>query len=120
MSNLHNIPIRVANILIELTSPLSAGELGIERWRLWSYRAAGEPEKLLARVALRWEKSESAPAPRGDLIYDPGSIWKMYRAGQNCYALLTYQSEGCVARAHKEIRIHSLFNGNSSKFCTPQ
>ena len=31
MPNVHNIPITIANILIELTSPLSATELGIEQ-----------------------------------------------------------------------------------------
>jgi hypothetical protein len=31
MSNLPNIPVSIANILIELTSPISAAEPGIER-----------------------------------------------------------------------------------------
>lgn len=38
MFNLHNIPIRIANILIELTSPLSAAKLGIES-RLGRFRS---------------------------------------------------------------------------------
>jgi hypothetical protein len=97
MSNLHSIPIRIANVLIELTSPLSAAELGIEG-RLGPFRAAGAPEKPLARVALGWEESESAPAPRGDLIYDPGSIWKMYREGPDFYAALTYHSQRRAAQ----------------------
>ena len=32
-------------------------------------------------MALRWEESDGALVPQGDLIYDPGAIWKMYRAG---------------------------------------
>jgi hypothetical protein len=103
MVNLHNIPIRIADILVELTSPLSAGELGIERW-LGPYRAVGAPEKALARLALRWEECENAPVPPGDLIYDPGSIWTMYRAGPDCYAALTYHGEGHAALAHSVLR----------------
>ena len=93
MSNLHNIPITIANILIELTSPLSVAELGIEG-RLGPF--FGAPEKPLAQVALRWEESAHSPVPRGDLIYDPGSIWKMYRAGDAYYAALSY--------THKDVR----------------
>jgi hypothetical protein len=91
MPKLYKIPIGIANILIELTSTLSAAEMGIEG-RLGQFLKA--PEKPLMSIALRWEESLSAPAPQGDLIYDPGDIWKMYVAGGNSYAALTYQSEG--------------------------
>jgi hypothetical protein len=101
MANLHNTPIRIANILIELTSPLSAVELGIEG-RLGPFRAAGTPGKPLARVALRWEESAHPPTPHGELIYDAGL--KMYRAGTDCYAALTYQSGGRGARARAVLR----------------
>lgn len=106
---MHNIPISIANILIELTSPLSAAELGIEA-RLGPFRAAGAPENPLARVALRWEESESAPAPRGELIYDPGSIWKMYRAGEDYYAALTYHSESRAAQAQSVLRANPAWD----------
>jgi hypothetical protein len=93
MATLHNIPIHVANILIEVTSPLSAVELGIEG-HLGPFSAAGALELPLARVALRWEESTQPPTPRGDLIYDPGSIWRMYRAGPDFYAALAYPTGG--------------------------
>ena len=109
MSNLHNIPIRIANVLIELSSPLSAAELGIEG-RLGPFRAMGAPEKALARVALRWEESANPPAPQGDLVYDPGSIWKMYRAGQDYYAALTYQDEGQAAQAQSVLRANPAWD----------
>jgi hypothetical protein len=86
MSNPYSIPITIANILIQLTSPLSAAELGIEG-RLGPF--FGVVDNPITRVSLRWEESASPPSPRGDLIYDPGSIWKMYRAGQDCCAALT-------------------------------
>ena len=109
MANRHKIPIRIANILIELTSPLSAAELGIEG-RLGPFRATGAPEQPLARVALRWEESTHPPAPRGDLIYDPGSLWKMYREGPDYYAALTYQSEGQAAQAQSLLRANPAWN----------
>lgn len=109
MSNLakHNIPISIANILIELTSPLSAAELGIEQ-RLGPF--FGAPENPLARVTLRWEESANPPTPRGELIYDPGSIWKMYRAGEDYYAALTYQGEGRVAQAQSMLRANPAWD----------
>lgn len=93
MSNMHNIPITIADILIEITSPLSVAELGIEP-RFGPF--FGAPEKPLVHVALRWEESAHSPAPRGDLIYDPGSLWKMYRAGDAYNAALSY--------THKDVR----------------
>ena len=101
MDSLHHIPISIANILIELTSPLSAAELGIEQ-RLGPF--FGATEKPLRRVALGWAESLSAPDPQGDLIYDPGSIWRMYRLGQDYTAVLTYQSEDQPAQAQSVLR----------------
>jgi len=94
---MHKIPITIAEILIELTSPLSVVELGIKE-RLGSF--IGTTENPLARVALRWEESETPPVPpRGKLIYDPGSIWKMYHDGHDYYANMTYHGEGQAAQA---------------------
>jgi len=106
---MHNIPITIANILVELTSPLSSAKLGIEG-RLGPFRAVGAPETPLARVALRWEESANPPAPRGDLIYDPSSIWKMYRAGEDYYASLTYLSQGQAAQAQCLLRANPAWD----------
>jgi hypothetical protein len=84
-----DIPIRIANILIELTSPLSTAELGIEQ-RLGPFRAAGALDNPIARVSLYWEESDGTPSSYGELIYDPGSLWRMYRAGEECYAAINY------------------------------
>lgn len=107
MFNLHDIPIVIANILVELSSPLSAAGLGIEG-RLGPF--LGSTEDPLARVALRWEGSECPPAPQGELIYDPGSIWKMYRAGDEYYAALTYRSEGRAARVQSVLRANPAWD----------
>ena len=107
MSNLPNIPISIAKIFIELTSPLSAAELGIEG-RLRPF--FGAPENPLGRVALRWEESVNPPAARGELIYDPGSIWKMYRAELNYYAALTYHSESRASQAQSVLCANSAWD----------
>ena len=100
MSNMHNIPITIAGILIEVTSPLSAAELGIEGL-LGPFLALDEPEKPQDRVALRWEESENMPAPCGELIFDPGSLWRIYRAGKEYYAAICYpDGRQCVLRAN--------------------
>ncbi len=93
---MYNIPITIADILIEVTSPLDATQLGIEAW-LGPF--LGAPKKPMACVALRWEESQAAPFPRGKMIYDSGSIWRMYRAGQDFYAAITYHDGGRAARA---------------------
>lgn len=101
MSNLHNIPVSIANILIELTSPLSAAELGIEQ-RLGPF--VGAPDNPFARVSLRWEESDGVPCPCGELIYDPGSIWRMYRAGEAFYAAISYPDGGAAANPQGVLR----------------
>ncbi len=90
MPNLHKIPITIADILIEVTSPLSAAELGIEQRLSPFFGASDNP---IARVSLHLEESNGAPSPCGELIYDPGFIWRMYRAGEVFYAAISYQDE---------------------------
>lgn len=94
MDNQHNIPIssesfiiNIADILIEVHSPLSASGLGLNK-NFDSF--LGTSANPLARVSLRWQESNSAPTPCGELIYDPGMIWKMYRDGEQFYAAMNY------------------------------
>jgi hypothetical protein len=107
MASLHKIPIGIGNLLIELSSPLSAAELGIAA-RMGTF--FGAPERLLARVALRWEESIGPPTPQGDLVYDPGSIWKMYRAGRECDAALTYGGSGPASRAQSVLHANPAWD----------
>lgn len=104
---MHTIPITIAEILIELTSPLSAAELGIEE-RLGPF--IGTTENPRARLALCWEESHTPPVPPGELIYDPGSIWKMYRNEEDYYASLTYQDEGRAAQTQSLLRANPAWN----------
>ena len=80
---MHRIPITIANVLIEIRSPYSASEMGIEK-RLGGF--LGEPDDPVSTVSIVWEESAGAPAPKGEMIYDPGDIWRMYRHDGNYYA----------------------------------
>ncbi len=89
MGGLHKIPITIADILLDLQSPFSAQELGIEN-RLGPF--LGVPEKPVGRVSLRWEESSGALVPHGELIYNPGSIWRIYKAEEKYCAAIGYPS----------------------------
>jgi hypothetical protein len=106
---MHHIPICIADILIDLTSPLSAAELGIEA-RLGPFRMSESSENPLARVSVCWEESDGAVVPQGDLIYDPGAIWKMYRSGEDYYATLTYHSAGQAAQTQAMLRANPAWD----------
>ena len=105
MKKVNRIPINIANILLDLTSPLTADELGIRK-RLGPF--FGIPETPLASIKMLWEESVSSPRPEGELIYDPGSIWKMYRDENYYYAAIAYGNEGraneaeCLLRANPD------------------
>jgi len=105
----HHISLCIADVLIDLTSPLSAAELGIEA-RLGPFFTTGSPENALARVALRWEESDSAVVPPGDLIFDPGAVWKIYRSGEDCYTLITYHSERRAAQTQAMLRANPTWD----------
>jgi hypothetical protein len=107
MDSLYHIPITIANILIDLTSSLSPAELKIED-RLGQF--FGQPENPLMRIALRWKESIQQPRPIGKLIYDPGSIWKMYRDVSGDYAELTYHGDNLSAQAHSVLQINSAWD----------
>lgn len=84
---MYKICLNIADILIEMESPLSPKELGIEE-RYASF--FGAPANPYAHVFLRWEEGEETP--KGELLFDPGSIWKMFWDGKNFYAVLHYNN----------------------------
>jgi len=103
----HCIAITIAEILFEVQSPLSAVELGIAE-KFASF--LGVPENPLARVALRWRESNNAPAPCGELIYNPGSIWKMYRDGEHFYAAMTYGDDKSKPHTQGVLRANAIWD----------
>ncbi|MDP2996855.1 MAG: hypothetical protein Q8N47_05150 [Bryobacterales bacterium] len=67
--------IGIADILLEVRSPLSPAALGIEE-KLGPFfgHAADSPEKVL----IDWREGDPVRPPEGNLIYDPGTMWRMY------------------------------------------
>lgn len=105
MARVHNIPISIADILIDLQSPVSPRDLGIEA-RLGDF--FGAPENPIATVSLGWEESDNSPHPRGELIYDPGSIWRMYRADGDYYAAIGYPYK------NQPVSVQAVLKANSA------
>jgi hypothetical protein len=103
----HNIPISIADIVIELRSPLSAAALGIAQ-RLGPF--FGRTPRPVARVVLHWEESMDVPVARGTLIYDPGSIWRMYHDGAAFSAAITYHDDNQPAQMHSVLRANAAWN----------
>jgi hypothetical protein len=90
-SGMRNIFITIAGITINTQSPLSVAELGIEK-RLGPFLRPSVDHQ--EHVSLRWEESLEAPLPHGELIYDPSSIWRMYRSEGDYYAAISYPNNG--------------------------
>lgn len=107
MPGTHNIPVTIADILVQVQSPLSAAELGIEE-RLGPF--FGVPDDPMACVSLRWEESYGAPALCGELIYDPGLIWRMHRAGQAFYTVFSYPDGGAMANPQSVLRANAAWD----------
>jgi hypothetical protein len=87
MSTLHEFTITIADISIDVHSEVSVPEMGIQE-RLGPF--LGPSENSAARVSLFWHGSEEALSPKGELVYDPGNVWRMYSDGQSYYAALHY------------------------------
>jgi hypothetical protein len=77
----------IADIQIDVKGRLTPAEMGIEE-RYGPFM--GAPEDPVGRINLRWEETDSQPLPSGELIYDPGSIWRMYRDGDEYCAAISY------------------------------
>jgi len=107
MARVYDILITIADILIQVQSPLSARELGIEK-RLGLF--FGVREKPAARVSLCWEESDIPPVPRGALIYNPGSIWRMYKEGEDYYAAIGYPGADGSARVQALLKANSTWD----------
>lgn len=89
MSGPASLFITIAGLRIEVIGASSVAELGLER-RLGPF--VGDSGRAVARLTLRWEESKEAPVPAGELLYDPGAIWQMYRAGDAYYAAINYEA----------------------------
>ena len=107
MSNPYKIVITIADILIEVKSPISAIKLGIGN-RLSSFLCM--LKNPIAHVSITWHESEDTPAPKGELVYDPGSILKMYRLGSEFYAAICYPSGNETTKEQAVLHANSTWD----------
>lgn len=91
---MYETSITIAGIGIDLHTPLSPAELGIEE-RLEPF--VGDAGEGALRASLSWEEAETLPEITGELAYDPGAIWRMYRSGPRYYADFDYTGLGALA-----------------------
>lgn len=107
MSNMHNIPITIADILIQLQSPLSVSELGIEQ-RLGQF--FGAPGNSVARVSLCWKECDDMPSIPGDEIFNAGPSWQMYRVGSEYYTSIGRPNGGAATSAKGVLRANAAWD----------
>jgi hypothetical protein len=106
MIAMYRITITIADIVIEVKSPYSASELGIQK-RLGGFlREPGDPVSV---VSIVWKESAGVPEPKGEMIYDPGGIWRMYRHGVNYYAAIKYSDDHVNAGSKGVLRTDSVW-----------
>jgi hypothetical protein len=66
----------IAGIPIQVHSTLDLDTLGL-RGRFGPFASTGEGD--LPPVSLRWRDGDPDSVPRGELVHDPGSIWRAFR-----------------------------------------
>lgn len=105
--HMHSIPMTIADVLFDVQSPLSARELGIEK-QLGPF--FGMPPNPAASAVVRWEESDSELAIPGQLVYNPGSIWRMYRDGPDTCAAFSYVDVGSTMIPQGILRANAAWN----------
>jgi hypothetical protein len=87
MEKINEIYISIADIQIELRTPLSATELKIDKkFEHFLQRK----KKVTSDVVINWREQLDLIPPPGRLIYDPGSIWRMYKTDEAVYVVIKY------------------------------
>ena len=73
----------VSGVSLRLSSSTALGDLGLLPGMA---EFVAEPSGD-ADVLLHWQPCGKLPAPRGELVYTPAKLWRMYRLGQRCDAV---------------------------------
>ncbi|NTV08145.1 MAG: hypothetical protein HGA81_06025 [Chlorobium limicola] len=95
MSTNHTISMAIAGMQIELQSPLSPTELGIDERLSPFFGKHKHPSK---HIALEWKKLDEVTFPAGKPVYDPGAVWKMYPAAGGWCAEINYADRNLPKR----------------------
>ena len=72
----HTMCFTIAGLPIHVQSTLDLDTLGL-RGRFGSFVSAGDGD--VPPVSLRWRDGDPDTVPRGELVHDPGSIWRAFR-----------------------------------------
>jgi len=91
---MHQISIAVAGLELQVSSPISAEELGIED-RLGKFMSP--LRNPLDRVSLKWEDGDGSTPTEGELVFNPGPVWRVYRDGETSHAHFSYRRDGGCA-----------------------
>jgi len=82
--------ITIADILIEVQSNLNEVELGFNDEFKQFLCTSNETVSV---VKVKYIVSEKNFIPKGDLVFDPGSIWKVYKNGNIFYTTIEYPTD---------------------------
>ena len=104
----NSIYLSIAGIQIDLKSPFSPAELRIDGLLDPFF---GKPQNPAGRIVVEWEESSEVLRGEGELVYDPGVIWRMFRNGEGWCAEISYADQ-TAAFENEEVRC-LLFANNS-------
>lgn len=98
----------IAGMRIEVTAPFSLPGMILEE-RLGPF--SGEPRPAAGVVRIDWRESSGPLSPEGELVYDPGAIWRMFRMKRAWCAEISY-ADRTQDLPREEIR--SLLHANEA------
>jgi len=90
---MHEQAFTIADLCFELRSELPTSALGIEE-RLGPFYQSSPQAR--GSVAVSWSSCDHVPQSAGRLVYDPGSIWRMFAVDGGCEAEISYNGEGAA------------------------
>ncbi|ASQ89927.1 hypothetical protein CHL67_02420 [Prosthecochloris sp. GSB1] len=93
---------------IEVSAPFSLPGMILEE-RLGPF--SGEPPAAAGVVRIDWRESSGTLSPEGELVYDPGAIWRMFRTMWTWCAEISYADR---TRDLPREEIRSLLHANET------
>jgi hypothetical protein len=104
---MHVTHISIADIPLCIESRLTAGALGLEQRYASFFKVPANAEST---VSIRWCEGDPEAVLTGELIFDPGSIWRMYQRGQDFFARLDYYESDRNPEAQAVLQTNPKWN----------
>ena len=79
--------ISIADMVIEVQGHCSVLDLPLDGVL---DRFLGVSPKPVRRLFMEWQRSDEELQPEGELVYDPGAVWRMYASNDSWCAEITY------------------------------